>query len=114
MSAEILCRLVEQDVMELCIQRKEQKLYPNLQESDRKALMELMSHDEIVIRHADKGGAKVIQGKSAYVNEIKIQLSDRLIFTPLDTDPTFGFGQEIGDTLKCLERILDNEYKYVI
>ncbi len=85
--------------------------------SERKALMELMNNDEIVIRHADKGCAIVVQDKSAYVNEIKTQLCDRLTYTLLDTDPTFRFGQEIKDTLKHHlhdGRISDNEYKYTI
>ena len=96
---------------------KDQKLYPNLLESERKALFELMHDEDIVIRNADKGGAIVVQDKSKYVSEIERQLSDRLTYTPLNSDPTFRFANEIKDTLKRYLReevITDNEYKFMI
>lgn len=39
-----------------------------------------LKNNEIVILHADKGDATVVTDKSAYVNEIKTQLCDVMLW----------------------------------
>ena len=51
-----------------------------------------MNNGDIVINHADKGGAIVVQDKTPYIQEIERQLSDRDVYIPLRSDPTLKFG----------------------
>lgn len=78
--------------MDLCAQSKEKTFPYNLLESERKALAELTNDEDIVIPHANKGGAIVVQDKTACIQEIEQQLTDRDLYTPLNSELILKFG----------------------
>lgn len=115
-SIDTFCRLVEKEALDLCAQSDANNVYPNLLESEKKALIELMNNDNLVIRNADKGGAVVVQDKTAYVTEIQRQLSDSDVYKCLRSDPTLKFSEELKLILKkaCREgQISVDECKYM-
>lgn len=115
-SIDTFCRLVEKEALDLCMQNDVNTVYPNLLQSEKKALMELMNNETIVIRNADKGGAVIVQDKKAYVSEIERQLCDSDVYKCLSSDPTHKFCDEIKCVLKRAWRegeINEDEYKYM-
>lgn len=116
-SVDTFCRLVETDVMDICAQSEKKSFIPNLLESERKALRELMQNEDIVIRQADKGGAVVVQNKSDYIKEIERQLGDTDVYAPLQSDPTHKYSNEIKTVLKQGlqdQQISDTEFKFLL
>ena len=59
----------------------------NLTSGERKALNELRSNPDIIVKPADKGGAIVVWSKDLYVAEAKRQLTDTTTYAPLPKDP---------------------------
>lgn len=78
--------------MDLCAQSKEETLSSKILESERKAPDELLNNEDIVIPHANKGGAIVVQVKTACIQEIEQQLTDRDLYTLLNSEFTLKFG----------------------
>lgn len=75
-----------------------------------------MNNDDIIVHHADNGGAIVVQDKTLYIKYIERQLSDKYVYIPLHSDPTLKFCDEIKTVLKQALRegqISDDEYKYM-
>ena len=62
--------------------------------------MDLSNDSDLIIRKADKGGAVVVQSKSAYNEEALRQLGDTAFYTPLSCDPTPRFNEEVLCFLK--------------
>ena len=60
----------------------------NLSPQERKALEELKSRDDIIIRIADKGAAVVLLNRSDYLSECYRQLTDTKYYSKLDHNPT--------------------------
>ena len=56
----------------------------NVSRDEKAALKTLASDHSIVIKPADKGGATVIQNREDYIREGERQLSDSLLYQPLD------------------------------
>ena len=59
----------------------------NINNDQAKAVKELSSNVDIVIKPADKGGATIIQNRSDYVEEGLRQLSDQNHYRRLHIDP---------------------------
>ena len=57
----------------------------NLPFKESKALRELRSNSEIIIKRADKGTTTVIMNKTDKIQEGQVQLDDRKNFMPLET-----------------------------
>lgn len=57
----------------------------NLPFKERKALRELRSNSEIIIKKADKGTTTVIMNKTDKIQEGQVQLDDRKNYMPLET-----------------------------
>ncbi|KAL2087323.1 hypothetical protein ACEWY4_018382 [Coilia grayii] len=75
-----------------------------------------MQNEDIVIRQADKGGAVVVQNKTAYIREIERQVADEDVYIPLQSDPTFKYSSEIKAALKQAlreQQISDMEFKFL-
>ena len=68
------------------IPRRHQK--SNTNNDQVKAIKELSSNADLVIKPADKGGATIIQNQSDYVAEGLRQLSDQNYYRQLDSDQT--------------------------
>ncbi len=74
--------------------------YHNLSKEENRAIFELKSNPDIVIKKADKGNAVVIQDTIDYVRECESQLNDDKIYERLLQDKTEYFKAEIEKTLK--------------
>ena len=73
--------------------------FDNLMPMERTALQNLRSNEDIIIKPADKGSAVVVMDKSAYIREVKRQLSDDRFYSKSDKDPTKQFSDEITNEL---------------
>lgn len=71
----------------------------NMTTNEKKALEELASCPDIIIKPADKGGAIVILDKTDYVNEANKQLSVSTFYKALPNDPTQDYKQIVKDKL---------------
>ncbi|XP_033095683.1 uncharacterized protein LOC117100195 [Anneissia japonica] len=60
----------------------------NLSHQEIKALRSLRNNNNLVIKHADKGGATVVWKRELYIAEGERQLSDNATYLPLLQDPT--------------------------
>ena len=60
---------------------------PNLSKEEVNSLNKLKSRDDIIITHADKGGAVVIIDVNDYIKEANRQLSDTNFYTKLPSNP---------------------------
>ncbi|KAL9977158.1 hypothetical protein ACROYT_G014536 [Oculina patagonica] len=72
----------------------------NLTREEQRALENLQSYDDIIIKQADKGSAVVVLDKGTYVQEAMRQLNDEEVYTSLDTDPTQEMVGRINDKIK--------------
>ena len=89
----------------------------NLSSDEYKAIKELSSNTSIVIKHADKGGAVVIQDRSDYLNEGYSQLNDSNVYEKLDQCKTDEFHNIICKfleyTYKFDREISKETYEYL-
>ena len=60
-----------------------EKCHRNLTKEEQKALEDLRSYDDIVIKQADKGSAVVVMDKERYVTEATRQLGDSAVYVSL-------------------------------
>ena len=72
----------------------------NLTPSERRAMRELSSNDNIVIKPADKGSAVVIMDRLDYLKIGYSQLSNKQFYKKLDTDPTEATRVEIQNVVE--------------
>ena len=63
----------------------------NLPTKEKKALINLMTGREIVIRKADKGGAITLLHQEDYKEDILTQFNNNKFYKKLDYDPTTTF-----------------------
>lgn len=77
----------------------------NLTHQERKALTELISNEDIIIKPADKGGSIVILNKDDYIKEAERQLNNLQHYKPLPYDTTLTNTGQIRKVLKRLEEM---------
>ena len=77
----------------------------NISPNERKAIKELSSDSNIIVKPADKGGAVVILNREDYIAEGIRQLSDSKFYIQTDTDLSKTHFEEINSVLR---RMLDD------
>ena len=95
-------------------QRPKKKI---ISDNQAKALKELSSNADIVIKLADKGGATVVQNQSDYVVEGLRQLSDQNYYRPLDDNLTEEHNHMVMsnlDTMRCQDEITERAARYLV
>lgn len=98
-----LLKLIEQDKLLMTAYTLE-KEQPNLTHAERKALKELKSNQNIVIKPADKGSNIVLMDQEDYIQEAQRQLADTNYYKPLQ-EPLYG------DTTVKIRQILQRMVK---
>ena len=78
----------ELDVLVHDLNTSKVKLHDNLSSNQCKALYDLKGNNDIVIKHADKGGSIVIMNKDNYMKETCTQLHDGRFYQKIYNDPT--------------------------
>ena len=76
-----------------------EKCHRNLTKEEQKALEDLRSYDDIVIKQADKGSAVVVMDKERYVTEATRQLGDSAVYVSLEMDPTGFMIEKVNESL---------------
>lgn len=97
---DMYIKAVQRDVR--AAYQKQMSFRRNMTNQEKKALEELASCPEIVIKPADKGGAIVILNKTDYVKEAHRQLSEPTFYKALPSDPTKDYRQIVEGTLSSL------------
>ena len=78
--------------------------FHNLPTEEKKALNNLMTDREIVIRKADKGGAITLLNLEDYKEEILTQLNNKTFYKKLDYDPTTIYIHELKALINNIEQ----------
>ncbi|XP_075188782.1 uncharacterized protein LOC142279151 [Anomaloglossus baeobatrachus] len=99
-TVDIFVRLVSEDFRKIDTRRK----WDNLTHSQRKALTELQSYPDIVIKPADKGGNIVVMSSDKYEHEVARQLRDKGTYVKLPSNP---LGKYTSELAVILERALE-------
>ena len=73
--------------------------HDNLPREERQALSSLKNRVDIIIKPADKGSAVVVMDRQQYIDEAMKHLNNQSHYSPLDSDPTCNFSQQIQSTL---------------
>lgn len=76
----------------------------NLPFKERKALRELSSNSEIIIKKTDKGTATVIMNKTDKIQEGQVQLDDRKNYMPLETPMVQETKQRVEEIINDLHQ----------
>ena len=76
----------------------------NLLFKERKALRELRSNSEIIIKKTDKGTATVIMNKTDKIQEGQVQLDDRKNYMPLETPMVQETKQRVEEIINDLHQ----------
>ena len=76
----------------------------DLPTEENKALNNLMTDSEIVIRKADNGGAITILNQRNYKEKILTQLNNNKFYKKLDYDPTTIYIQELKTLISNIEQ----------
>ena len=76
----------------------------NLPFKERKALRELRSNSEIIIKKTDKGTATVIMNKTDKIQESQVQLDDRKNYMPLETPMVQETKQRVEEIINDLHQ----------
>lgn len=76
----------------------------NLPFRERKALRELRSNSEIIIKKADKGTTTVIMNKADKLQEGQVQLDDRKNYMPLETPMVLETSQRVEEIINDLHQ----------
>ena len=71
---------------------------------ERKALRELSSNSEIIIKKTDKGTALVIMNKTDKIQEGQVQLDDRKNYMPLETPMVQETKQRVEEIINDLHQ----------
>ncbi|CAN7997262.1 unnamed protein product, partial [Ixodes hexagonus] len=93
---------VQRDVLKAFRQRR--PFRRNLSQHEERALQNLTTKKEIIIKPADKGGAIVVMDTEKYNEEGHRQLNDASFYKPLDTDPTSEYRQIVMTNLSKLNK----------
>ena len=75
--------------------------------SEREALKNLKSYDDIVIKEADKGSGVVVMDRDRYINEAFRQLGDPNVYRETPVDITRQISKIVNDRLK---KVFDDGY----
>ena len=86
------------------LQPRKSKNRDNLSKEERKALNNLKVRDDIIITHADKGGAVVIISVKDYITEADRQLKDKKFYAELNHDPTKHHAELINETIRTFTK----------
>ena len=78
------------------LDKPQPKLKKNLKKQELKAMRELHTNRDIVIKPADKGGSIVIMNTTDYISEANRQLNDHNHYEKLQEDPTQKFNNHIN------------------
>ena len=78
--------------------------YSNLSYNERKALRDLKSYPDIVIKKADKGSAVVVWGLDQYCKEALGQLRDKNVYEKVESNPMHRVTSLIDGKLQKLVR----------
>ncbi|CAH2285974.1 Hypothetical predicted protein, partial [Pelobates cultripes] len=81
-----------------------------------KALKELQTNKEIIIKPSDKGGGVVIQSRDQYMKEIYRQLDDQSTYKELKSDPIGQIKKEYASLLgrgRVLGILNRDEFQYL-
>ena len=92
---EAYSQAVEEEILSSL--NNERGAYSDLSESERKALKDLTSHDDIIIKQADKGSGVVVMDRETYVNEAFRQFGDREVYREMPTDLTQQIMEMVND-----------------
>ena len=77
----------------------ESNKFSNLSSEERKALISLRKHDDIVIKPSDKGGAMAVWLCQLYLHEARKQLSDQQFYEKLDSNLINDDQQQVKSTI---------------
>ena len=85
----VLDQVIDKTVNDINLYMLKPRTYKssNLTSGECKALNELRSNPDIIVKPADKGGAIVVWSKDLCVAEAKRQLTDTTTYAPLPKDP---------------------------
>ena len=75
--------------------KKKPTFHRNLTAAENKALREISSNQDIVVKEADKGSGIVIMDRDRYIAEGLRQLSDSTSYRQLDSDPSPEFESQL-------------------
>ena len=78
------------------------RVYSNLSALERKALKDLLSYEDILIKEADKGSGVMVMDRDRYVNEAFRQLVDREVYRETPTDITQQIAEMVNNIIKKL------------
>ena len=99
----------ELDILVYDLNTSKVKLHDNLSSNQRKALHDLKSNNNIVIKPADKGGSIVIMNKDNYMKETCTQLHDGRFYQKIDNDPTPTLTNKLKLLINELQPNLQND-----
>lgn len=91
--------------------------YRNLSREEQKALDDLWGCDDIVIKQVDEGSAIVVLDKTKYIWEAMPQLDDRVVYVPLNGDPTDQMIEKINEHINGLNansHVSDKTLEYLL
>ncbi|CAJ0957842.1 unnamed protein product [Ranitomeya imitator] len=100
-ATEAFIDLVHRDISQI-LDQHHKGLLPtrsNITSIEKQAIESLTNNKHIVIKHADKGFAIVIQDSTDYTNEILRQLSDTTTYQPIPHDPVLLIRSKIQHVL---------------
>ena len=86
------------------ILNREPRLAPNLSPSERLALKQLKTNEDIIILLADKGRATVVMDRKDYDGKLLTMLSDTTVYKWLKRDPTSSLERQMNSKLLELRR----------
>ena len=72
----------------------------NLKREEQRALQDLRTYDDIIIKQADKGSAVVVMDKEAYLQKVMRQLTYKEIYKPLPRDPTSDMINKVNQSIR--------------
>ena len=105
LAIEAYAQAVEEEILSSI--KNEGASYSNLSTSEREALKDLRSYNDIVIKEADKGSGVVVMDKDIYINEAFRQLGDCNVYRETPVDLTQQISKIVNDRIK---KIFDDGY----
>ena len=91
------------EIVNRCENIPSNSYHRNISLQERKALNDLKSYQDIVIKDADKGSAVVIMDRTRYIQEALRHLEDMNTYVRLDCDPSSSFLSQIELVVKRLK-----------
>ena len=104
----------ELDVLVHDLNTSNVKLHDNLSSNQRRALHDLKSNNDIVIKTADKGDSIVIMNKDNYMKETCTQLHDGRFYKKIDNDHTPTLTNKLKLLINELQPNLQNDVLILI